>query len=72
MISVSNNACVIYNPKPHRHYLLSHSLRNVTFPPDIEHDIQLLLNYGRWLEMTLIIAEVQFLLWVKSTYFTEW
>lgn len=52
MIAVRDNALVIYNPKLHRHYSLSHSLRNATFPPDIKHDIQLVLSYGLWLEMT--------------------
>lgn len=52
MISVGDNALVIYNPKPHRLYSLFHSFRNATFPPDTERGIQLILNYGLWLEMT--------------------
>lgn len=52
MISVRDNELVIYNLKLYRHCSLSHSLRNATFPPDIEDGIQLMLNYGLWLEMT--------------------
>lgn len=31
MVSVSDNALFIYNPKAHRHYSLSRSLGNATF-----------------------------------------
>lgn len=52
MISISDNALVIYHLKLYRHCSLSHSLRNATFPPDTENYIQLMLNYGLWLEIT--------------------